>query len=201
MSYPTTLTYLNRVSFSHASLSLSVYTHIHTHTLCNHLIFRPFFILNKVVIMYIDPFNNLLLPTPCVVYCNTYTTIDISRDIIKHDIRTSMNEWRHFFIKIKSLTLYGNVSCVWEMSWRQRQTAILTPSSSDHSSTSSSSWLGLLNRGSLRAQSPLSAAGSQFGILSLTDSYYFVTFTCFPCSSAYLHRCIYWLTARLRVNI
>ena len=40
----------------------------------------------------------------------------------------------------------------------------------DHSSTSSSSWLGLLNCGSLRAQSPLSAAGSQFGILSPTNS-------------------------------
>ena len=36
-------------------------------------------------------------------------------------------------------------------------------------STSFSSWLGLLNCGSLRAQSPLSAAGSQFGILSPTD--------------------------------
>ena len=33
-----------------------------------------------------------------------------------------------------------------------------------------SSWLGLLNRGSLRAQSPLSAAGSHFDILSPTDS-------------------------------
>ena len=29
---------------------------------------------------------------------------------------------------------------------------------------------GLLNRGSQRVQSPLSAAGSQFGILSPTDS-------------------------------
>ena len=46
----------------------------------------------------------------------------------------------------------------------------IDPSSSDHSSTSFSSWLGLLNRGSLRAQSPLSAADSQFGILSPTDS-------------------------------
>ena len=38
----------------------------------------------------------------------------------------------------------------------------------DHNSTSFASWLGLLNRGSLRAQSPLSAAGSHFGILSRT---------------------------------
>ena len=47
---------------------------------------------------------------------------------------------------------------------------ILTQSSSDHSSTSSSSWLGLFNRGSLRAQSPLSAAGSHAGILPPTGS-------------------------------
>ena len=47
----------------------------------------------------------------------------------------------------------------------------IDPSSSDHSSTSfTSSWLRLLNRESLRAQSSLSAAGSHFGILSLTDS-------------------------------
>ena len=35
-----------------------------------------------------------------------------------------------------------DVGCVWEMSWRRRHTAILTPGPSDHSSTSSSSWLG-----------------------------------------------------------
>ena len=43
------------------------------------------------------------------------------------------------------LTLYsrkGDVSCVWEGSWKRGQTAILTQSSSDHSSTSSSFWLG-----------------------------------------------------------
>ena len=67
------------------------------------------------------------------------------------------------------------------------------PSYSDHSSTSFSSWLGLLNRGSLRAQSPLSAAGSHFGILSPTDLnrlrtwlYYCLMSTCFRCSSAIL---------------
>ena len=46
----------------------------------------------------------------------------------------------------------------------------IDPSYSDHSSTSFASWLGLLNRGSLRARSPLSAAGSHFGILSPTDT-------------------------------
>ena len=63
----------------------------------------------------------------------------------------------------------------------------------------------LLNRGSLRAQSPLSAAGSQFGILSPANLNRFyarlydcLTLTCFRCSSAYLHGCISWLTARSR---
>ena len=51
-------------------------------------------------------------------------------------------------------------------------------------------------------------AGSHTGMLSPTVSnrpgtwlYYFLTSTCFRCSSAYLHRCISWLTARSRVNI
>ena len=87
---------------------------------------------------------------------------------------TNFNERTNAFLyKNISLTLYsrnGNVFCVWEVSCRRGQTAILTPSSSGHSSTSFSSWLGLLNRGSLRAQSPLSAAGSHAGILSPTDS-------------------------------
>ena len=71
----------------------------------------------------------------------------------------------------------------------------------------------LTNHGSLRAQSPLSATGSHFGILSPTDSnsnwlkpsvswlYFCLMPTCFRCSSAYLHSCISWLTARLRVNM
>ena len=127
---------------------------------------------------------------------------NISRNIIKHNIRTSMNERTHFFIKIY------DVSYVWEMSWRRTDCYIDPSSSRDHSSTSSSYSLGLLNRESLRAQRLLSAAGSHFGILSPTDSnrlgsrlYYCLMSTCFCCSSAYLHRCISWLTARSRVNI
>ena len=54
--------------------------------------------------------------------------------------------------------------------WVETRTdCYIDPSSSlDHSSTSFASWLGLLNRGSLGAQSPLPAAGSHFGILSPT---------------------------------
>ena len=59
--------------------------------------------------------------------------------------------------------------------WDGADSNILTPSSSDYSSTSFSfCWAGLLNRGSLSAASPLSRAGShcpeQQLQLQLTDS-------------------------------
>ena len=70
----------------------------------------------------------------------------------------------HFILEM------GDVSCVWEVS-RDKDGLLFWPKFFlAHSSTSFSSWLGLLNCGSLRAQNPLSAAGSHFGILSLTDS-------------------------------
>ena len=56
------------------------------------------------------------------------------------------------------------------MSWTQGQTAILTQVLLTITALLSHLGWGLLNRGSLRAQSPLSAAGSQFDILSATGS-------------------------------
>ena len=59
---------------------------------------------------------------------------------------------------------------------------------------------------------PWVTEGFQFGILSPTDSnsnwlkpavswlYFCLAYTCFRCSSAYLHRCISWLMARSWVN-
>ena len=127
------------------------------------------------------------------------------RNIIQHNIRTSMNEWTHFFIKIYPshfILERVNVGCVWEMSWRRGQTQqyfflILA---------------GLLNRGSTRAAKPsvcnlfsswhlvpdrLQLARTASG----TWLYNCLMSTCFRCSSAYLNRCISWLTARSRVNI
>ena len=111
----------------------------------------------------------------------------------------------------KSLTLYyrkGDVCCVWEMSGDKDGLLYRPKFFLYYSSTSFGSWLGLRNRGSLRAPNPQSTAGSHFGILSSTDSnrpgtwlYYFLTSNCFRWSSAYLHMCISWLTARARVNI
>ena len=75
---------------------------------------------------------------------------------------TSMNKRTHFFIKNISLTLYSRKGWCWLCVRGELETRtdcyILTQSSSDHSSTSSSSWQGLLNRGSLRAASPQSAS-------------------------------------------
>ena len=83
----------------------------------------------------------------------------------KHNLRTSMNERTHFFIKIyisHALFLKGLMFlwCVRDW-WRQGQTAILTQQLlltiarcvifKNPLSTSSASWLGLLNWGLLRA--------------------------------------------------
>ena len=79
-----------------------------------------------------------------------------------------MNERTHFFIKIylsHFILKRVDVGCVWEMCWRQGQTAILTQQ------YFFLILAGLLNRGSLRIQNPLSATGSQFGILSPTDCF------------------------------
>ena len=79
-----------------------------------------------------------------------------------------MNERTHFFIKIylsHFIIERVDVGRVWEMRWRRGQTAILTQ---QYFFLILARWL---NRGSLRGQSPLSAAGSQFGILSPTDCF------------------------------
>ena len=122
-----------------------------------------------------------------------------------------MNEWTHFFIKIylsHFILKREDVGCVWEMSWRRGQTVILTPNSSDHSSTSSSSWLGCLTVGHLRPKALClllalnSASCHQLApTASGTWLYYCLPSTSFRCYSAYSHRCISWLTARSRVNM
>ena len=78
------------------------------------------------------------------------------RNIIKHN--DDFNERANTLLsKNISLTLYSRKGWCWLCVRGELETEtdcyILTQSSSDHSSTSSSSWLGLLNRGSLRAAS------------------------------------------------
>ena len=119
-----------------------------------------------------------------------------------------MNEQTHFFIKIY-LTHFilerVDVGWVWEVSWRRGQTATYWPQVL-------LTMAALLSHSGKAAQpcvtegsSPLYGAGSHSaGILSPTDlsrlcpDYIFVWR---PPASAYLHRCISWLTARSRVNM
>ena len=108
---------------------------------------------------------------------------------------------KHFFIKYISHTLFSKglmfLWCVRD-GWRQGQTAVLTQLLlltiargvifKNPLSTSSASWLGLLNRGSLRATElrGRSQSARWLAFLSPTDStaagtclYSFITSTCF----------------------
>ena len=106
------------------------------------------------------------------------------------DLRTSMNERTHFFVKLFfPHTLFSGglmfLLCVRD-GWRQTDCYIDPTSSLDHSSTSSTSYLGLLNMGSLRAISLILQAGPHSGLPLLTNStatgtclYSSITPTCF----------------------
>ena len=88
---------------------------------------------------------------------------------------TNFNERTNTLLyKNISLALYTRKGwcwlCVWGELERGTDCYVLTPSSSDHSSTPSSSWLELLNRGSLRTANPQSASWLHAGILSPIDS-------------------------------
>ena len=103
-----------------------------------------------------------------------YSRIHIQIYAEHNQTMTNFNEWTNTSLwKYISHTLFSKglmlAVCERRVGDGDRLPHI-DPGSPDPSSTSFSSWLGLLNRGSLRAQSPPSAAGSQFGILTPTDS-------------------------------
>ena len=122
-----------------------------------------------------------------------------------------MNKQTHFFIKIYLsyfILKRVDVGWVWEMSWRWGQTAILTQvllatiaallphlgwGCTEGPKPSVCRWLSLRHLVPSWLQLGRTASG--------TWLYYCLMPTCFRCSSAYLHRCISWLTARLRVNM
>ena len=84
-----------------------------------------------------------------------------SGNIIEHKWRTWMNERTHLLIKICiSHTLFSMF--LWCERWG-RDCYIDPTSSPDQSSTSSTSWLGLLNRGSLRTTALIIQAGLHSG--------------------------------------
>ena len=77
----------------------------------------------------------------------TRTHVDVSRNIIT----TSMNERTRFFIQIylsHFILERVDVSCVWKVSWRRRQTATYWPQVSLTIAGLLSHFDGLLNRGS-----------------------------------------------------
>ena len=85
------------------------------------------------------------------------TRIQYTRDIIKHN--DDFNEWTNTLLyKNISLTLYSREGWCWLCVRGELETrtdcCILTQSSSDHSSISFSFLAELLNRGSLKAQTP-----------------------------------------------
>ena len=62
-----------------------------------------------------------------------YSVIQYKAETQSNTITTSMNARTHFFIKLylsHFILERVDVGCVWEMSWRRGQTAILIPSSS-----------------------------------------------------------------------
>ena len=128
-----------------------------------------------------------------------------------------MNKQTRFFIKIylsHFILERVDVGCVWEVSWRWGQTAtywpkvLLTiaallphlglvghPWVTEGPKPSVCRWLSgwHLVPNWLQLQLTQAVCGTRL--------YNCLTPTCFHCSSAYLHRCISWLTAWLRVNI
>ena len=115
---------------------------------------RPFFFYNSV--------NCYLF---CVLYNHNHNI----------DLRNSMNEQTHFLMKIYiSHTLFSMFLWCVRGGWRQGQTSIWTQLLlltiarcvifKNPLSTSSASWLGLLNRGSLRATALILQAVSHCGL-------------------------------------
>ena len=150
---------------------------------------------------------------------NKCTYTNISENIVNNndDFNERMNT---LLYKNISLTLYSQKGWCWLRVRGELEMGtdcyILTQSSSDHRSTSFTFWLGCSTVGHWGPQDPQSA--SWFSCwhlvpnwlqlqLELTQAicgtwlYNCLTLTCFRCTSAYLHRCISWLTAWSRVNI
>ena len=137
------------------------------------------------------------------------------------DLLSSMHERTHFFIKLYiSHTLFWKglmfLWCVRD-GWRQGKTAILTQLLltiacciifKDSLSTSSASWLGLLNRGSLRATA-LSLQAGPHSLVLVTKwlngrrhlPIFFHNIHLLPLLFRLFTQVHLWLTARSRVNL
>ena len=153
--------------------------------------------------LWVDP-QNQLQGSSSLTRCHILV-------LYTHDLRNSMNERTHFFIKIyiSHILFSKGLMFLWCVrdEWRQGQTAILTSLLlltiarcvifKNPLSTSSASWLELLNRGSLRTRALSLQAGSRSG-LPVTNwlncrqhlPIFFHNAHLAFASSAYLHGCI-----------
>ena len=124
---------------------------------------------------------------------------------------TSMNERTHFFIKIylsHFILERVDVGRVWEVSWRRRQTATYWPkvllaiaALLSHLGWVAQPWVTEGPKPSICRWLSIWHLVSNWLKPSVSWLYFCLTPTCFHCSSTYLHRCISWLMARLRVNM
>ena len=125
---------------------------------------------------------------------------------------TNFNERTHIFIKNISLTLYSRKGWCWLCGRGTLETRtdcyILTQVLLTIAVLLSHLGWGCPTVGHWALCLPLaltSASCPQLTPIRRTTSgtwlYNYLTPTCFRCSSAYLHRCISWLTARSRVNM
>ena len=162
---------------------------------------------------------NIYFYTPMLLYTNNHMhNTNISGNIVNNNIRTSMNEWTNTLLyKNIPLTLYSRKGWFWLCVRGKLETGtdcyILIQSSSDHSSTFPHSgwaaqlWVTKGPKSSLCCWLSRCHLVPNWLQLELTQAicgtwlYNCLPSTCFRCSSAYLHRCISWLTARSRVNI
>ena len=113
-----------------------------------------------------------------------------------------MNERKQFFIKIylsHFILERGDVGCVWEMSWGRRyiDPAVLL----SHLGWVAQLWVTEGPKPSVCRCLSIRHLVPNWLKPSVSWLHFCLMYTCFRCSSAYLHWCVSWLTARSRVNI
>ena len=161
-------------------------------------------------------FSYLIISICCILIIHSHNTsarihIQIYAETLS-TIMTNFNERTNALLyKNISLALYswkGDVSYVWKVSGDKDGLLFWPKFFFNHSGISFSSWLGCSTMGDWRPKAlclPLALTSASCPQLTRTAPgtwlYYCLTPTCFRCSSAYLHRCISWLTTRSRVNI
>ena len=158
------------------NISIYIYMIIYIHNIDNQIIRNNLEIslvwlgwgikyLRSHVVWWLDLFQWYLLYSHIHIH---YRYTNICGNIVNNN--DDFNEQTNTLLyKNITLTLYsrkGDVSCVWEVSWRRTDCYILTPSSFDHSSTSFAFWLGCSTVGHWEPKLSVWSWFSSAGILS-----------------------------------